>query len=102
MFWEFAKLSVTVPVRPARLPPEAVTSYWADEPDTAVTVAVAVVPATSKSAASTFVTLSEKVTRQVRLSPLVGVVAGLWRPIDVTVGSVLSVRVSTCTSMKAG
>ena len=88
MFWSLAKLSVTVPSRPARSPPEAVTSYWADEPDTAVTVAV--VPATMKSAASTFVTLSEKVTRQVRLSPLVGVVAGFWRPIAVTVGLVLS------------
>ena len=61
---------------------------------TAVTVRVAVVPVTMKSAGSTFSTASLKVTRQVRLSELVGDEVGSWRVIDVTVGAVVSVTVA--------
>ena len=44
MFWPLAKDSVTVPSRPARSPPDTVTSYT-DEAVTSVTsVTVAVVP----------------------------------------------------------
>ena len=58
---------------------------------TAVTVRVAVVPVITKSAESTFETASLKVTRQVRLSELVGDDVGSWGVIDVTVGAVVSV-----------
>ena len=55
----------------ARSPPDAVTSYTVDAV-TSLTASVAVVPPTAKSAASTPVTFSPKVTRQVRLSAFVG------------------------------
>ena len=57
---------------------------------TAATDAVAVLPVMVKSAASTPVTTSLNVTRQVRLSALVGEVEGVCRTMDVTVGAVLS------------
>ena len=87
-----AKDSVAVALRLFRLPPLAVTSYATVViPVTGLTsVAVAVVPATVKSAASTPVTGSLKVTRQIRVSALVGELEGLWRTIEVTVGGVVS------------
>ena len=57
---------------------------------TAATVAVAVLPVMVKSPPSTPVTTSLNVTRQVRLSALVGEVEGVCRTMDVTVGAVLS------------
>ena len=51
---------------------------------------VAVLPSTAKSAASTFATASENVTRHVRLSALVGESAGVRRTMDRTVGAVAS------------
>ena len=59
-----------------------------------VTVRVAVVPVITKSAGSTLSTASLKVTRQVRVSELVGDEVGSWRVIDVTVGAVVSVTVA--------
>ena len=88
--WSEAKASVTVPVRPAKLPPSTVTSWATDEPGTAATVSVAAVTPTSKSASSTFATVSLKVTRQVRLSALVGDDVGLWRAIEATCGAAVS------------
>ena len=88
--WSEAKASVTVPVRPARLPPSTVTSWATDEPGTAATVSVAVMTPTSKSPSSTFATVSLKVTRQVRLSALVGDDVGLWRAIEATCGAAVS------------
>ena len=82
--------SVTVALTPARSPPLAVTSYAPVTPETAATVTVAVVPVTTKSAASTFETASLNVTRQVRLSALVGEVVGFCRTIEATRGSVVS------------
>jgi hypothetical protein len=55
---------------------------------TAVTVAV--VPLTVKFAAFTFWTFSSKVTRQIKMSALVGEVAGVWRTIDAILGAVVS------------
>ena len=53
---------------------------------------MAVVPANEKSAGSRVAgsISSSKVTRHTKLSALVGLVAGVWRTIDVTRGSVLS------------
>ena len=83
--------SPTVALTPARLPPLAVTSYAPVTPETAATaVTVAVVPLTTKSAASTFETASLNVTRQVRLSALVGELVGVCRTIEATRGAVLS------------
>ncbi len=60
-------------------------------PETGVTlVTVAVVPATVKSAASTLVTFSLKVTRKTSESALVGLVAGVWSAIERIVGGVVS------------
>ena len=87
MSWPLAKASVTVPLRAARLPPLAVTSYVVPLP---VTASVAVVPVTEKSPVPTFDTASSNVTRQVRLSSLVGEVEGVWRSIEVTRGAVVS------------
>ena len=73
MSWPLAKASVTVASRLARSPPVTVTSYVVPLP---VTPSVAVVPVTEKSAVPTFDTASLNVTRQVRLSALVGVLDG--------------------------
>ena len=86
MSWPLAKLRVTVASRPARLPPLAVTSYTV-EAVSSLTLIVAVVLLTAKSAAPTFRTFSLKVTRQVRLSALVGEAFGVCRAIEVTVGA---------------
>ena len=51
---------------------------------------MAVVPLTTKSAASTFETASLNVTRQVRLSALVGELVGVCRTIEATRGAVVS------------
>ena len=85
MFRPLAKDSVTVASRPARFPPDAVTSYTA-EAVTLVTASVAVVPPMAKSAASTFFTFLLNVMRHFRLSALVGDDDGVWRSMDVTVG----------------
>ena len=77
-----AKPNVTVALRLARSPPETVTSNTVLAVTVATLVTVAVVPATVKSAAFTFCTFSSNVMRHVRLSALVGEVAGVWRVID--------------------
>ena len=90
MVWPVAMDRVTVAVTPGRLPPLAVTSYAPVTPETALTDSVAVVPVTAKSAASTFETASLNVTRQIRLSALVGELAGVPRTIEATRGAVVS------------
>ena len=90
MPWTATKDSVTVASRLARLPALAVTSYAFATPAAAPTATEAVVPATVKSAISTPVTGSLKVTRQIRVSALVGEFAGSWRTIEATVGGVVS------------
>ena len=90
MSWALANDSVTVAFRPARSPPDAVTSYCVDEPGTASTSSVAVVPSISKSGASTFSTSSSNVTSQVSSSSFVGDSAGFRRSMDVTPGAVVS------------
>ena len=99
MFWPAAKDSVTVALSAARSPPEAVTSYTVDAV-TSLTASVAVVPLTSKSAASTSFTFSSKVTRQVRLSAFVGDDGGDWRSIDTTPGAPVSGRSEPRTTMR--
>ena len=83
-----AKPNVTVALRLARSPPETVTSNTVLAVTVATLVTVAVVPETVKSAAFTFCTFSSNVTRHVRLSALVGEVAGFWRMIEATRGAV--------------
>ena len=91
MLCDEAMVSVTVALTLARLPPLAVTLYAPVTPETAVTdVTVAVVPLTAKSAASTFETASLNVTRQVRLSALVGELVGFCRAIEATVGTLFT------------
>ena len=91
MLWPEAMDRVTVAVTPAKLPPLAVTSCAPVTPETALTDSVALLaPLTAKSVASTFSTASLNVTRQVRLSALVGEDVGSWRTMDVTVGAVVS------------
>ena len=98
MLWDEEIVSVTVALTPARLPPLALTSYAPVTPETAATaVTVAVVPLTTKSAASTFETASLNVTRQVRLSALVGELVGVCRTIEATRGAVLSAVSSSST-----
>ena len=58
---------------------------------------MAVVPLTTKSAASTFETASLNVTRQVRLSALVGELVGVSRTIEATRGAVVSAVSSSST-----
>jgi len=79
-----------VALRLARSPPETVTSNTVLAVTVATLVTVAVVPATVKSAAFTFWTFSSNVMRHVRLSALVGEVAGFWRMIEATRGAVTS------------
>ena len=76
------------------MPPDAVTSYTV-EAVAWTTASVAVVPATAKSAASTFPTFSLNVTRHVRLSAFVGDEDGSWRSIDATRGAVTSLEAPT-------
>ena len=93
MFWPLTKDSVTVASRPARFPPDAVTSYTVEAVSSVTAVTVAVVlglAAMAKSAAFTFFTFSLNVTRQVRLSAFVGEDVGSWRTMDATVGAVVS------------
>ena len=90
--------SVTVALRAARLPPLALTSYAPVSPETATAVTVAVVPLTAKSAAFTFETASLNVTRQVRLSALVGETVGFCRVIEATRGAVVSIATLTTMS----
>ena len=98
MLCDEAIASVTVALTPARLPPLAVTSYAPVTPETVATaVIVAVAPRTAKSAASTFETASLNVTRQVRLSALVGELVGFCRTIEATRGAVVSAVSSSST-----
>ena len=92
MSWPDARLSLTVPFRPARSPPETVMSYWLSLlPLTADTpVIVAVVPLVAKSATPTLITASLNVARNTSVSALVGLLAGFCRWKAVRVGAVLS------------
>ena len=97
MSWPEAKLSAAVASRLARSPPSAFTSKTVDAV-TSLTVSAAVVPLTVKSAAFTFATFSLNITRQVRLSALVGDDNGVWRTIDITVGAVESNTDEACSA----
>ncbi len=59
-------------------------------------VTVAVVPETEKSAVPALTTVSEKVTRQTRLSASVGDTDGVWRVMEATVGAVSSFVTENC------
>ena len=90
MSWPLTIDSVTVALRLARSPPDAVTSYTIEAVASVTAVTVAIVPAMAKSVASTFFTFSLNVTRQVRLSSFVGEDVGVWRTMDATLGAVVS------------
>ena len=66
-----------------------------DEPSAVADWTVAVVPVSAKSAAVTFCTALLKVTRQVRLSALVGEVAGDCRSMEATRGGALAAVTDT-------
>ena len=69
---------------------------------TSVTVSVAVVPLSAKSAASTLSTSSENVTRHFRVLLRVGEVAGSWRTTETTRGAAASgVALVTARSVKS-
>ena len=75
--------------RLARSPPLAVTSQTSATFASALAARVAVVPVTPKSAASTFATSLLNVTRQVRMSELVGDEDGSQRSMDTTCSAVV-------------